>query len=230
MDAVFLVSLFVIGLIFDAINRNVSIQQISQFVFLSIVYYLILLFIYSLFKYIVLFFVNSSFKENKIDFNKLGKFYLLNIIIFLILFFVFFILSALASSVRVGIAPFASLLILLIFSLFAYAFINIIHVLFKEGKNISESLKFGIKFLGKLRSYYGVYLVIIITLGFIFLLFGFFGNILKLTAFQEYDNLLRYGNLYQITFVHSVGILFYISILFNRFYFYNIIKEKFSSL
>ena len=140
---------------------------------------------------------------------------------------VFFILSLLAASVVEGIAPIVSIIILLIFTVIAYAFVNISHVLFYEGKNLMQSLQMAAKSLAKFSRYYGVYIAILAAFAIIFLVFSLFGNFLKGTFFQDYNALLQYGNIYAIMFIHSLGIIFYIAILFNRFYFYNIVKEKF---
>ncbi len=225
-DAIFLAALFLLGQVFSAISFSVAATQTYKLLFLAALYYLALLFIYSFFKYLVLHFIKSSLGKNKLEFNRLGKFYLLNIFVFLILFLVFFLLSLLAASIKQGIAPYISLLILLLFSVFAYAFVNIIQVLFYEGKNMGKSLQLGAKALAKIKHYYGVYLIIIAAFIIIFLLFSIFGNFLKLTLFQDYNSLLRYGDIYTIVFVHAVGIIFYLAIVFNRYYFYNIAKEK----
>ncbi|MBI2208642.1 hypothetical protein HYU50_04035 [Candidatus Woesearchaeota archaeon] len=226
IDVLFLAALFVLGQVFNAISRIISMQQIYTLLLLAVFYYLALLFIYSFFKYIVLSFLKSAFGKNKIDFNRIGKFYFLNIIIFVILFLVFFLLSLLAASIKQGIAPYASLLILLLFSVFAYAFVNISHVFFSEGKGLAKSLQLGAKYLGKFSKYYGVYLTIMFAFAIIVLLFGIFGNLLKITLFQDYNSLLKYGDAYTIIFVHAFLIILYLAILFNRYYFYNIAREK----
>ena len=228
MDVIFLIALFILAQIFNIISQGaLARQQTYQLLFLAAIYYLAALFIYSLFKYIILNFVKSVFEKNKIYFKNLGKFYLLNIIIFLILFLIFFILSLLAASVVEGIAPFVSAIILSIYVVIAYAFVNINHVLFFEGKNLLQSLQMTTKSLIKFNKYYGVYLVILASIVIIFLIFTLFGNALRSTFFQDYNSLLQYGDIYTIVFIHTLGIIFYIAILFNRFYFYSIVKEKF---
>lgn len=230
LDIFFIVSLFMLRLIFGSLSfAPATAQQNYYLLFLAVIYYLGFLFFYSFFKYLLLFFVKSTIdkKSPKISFGRVGKFYLLNLILFLILFLVFFVLSAIAASIQEGIAPFVSLFILLLYFIFAYACVNISHVLFSEGEKLRQSLGMAAKSLGKLKHYYGVYVTIIISFAVIFLLFSIFGNILKFTVFQNYNALLKYGDIYTITFVHAVGAIFYIAILFNRFYFYNIVKEKF---
>ena len=227
MDVIFLIALFILAQIFNIISQGaLARQQIYQLLFLAVFYYLAALFIYSLFKYIILNFVKSVFENNKITFNRLGKFYLLNIIVFLILFLIFFILSLLAASVVEGIAPFVSIIILLLYTVIAYAFVNISHVLFIEGKNLIQSLQMAAKSLIKFNKYYGVYLVILASFVIVFLVFTLFGNALRGTFFQDYNSILQYGDIYTIVFIHTIGIIFYIAILFNRFYFYNIVREK----
>lgn len=230
MDIFFIASLFILQFIFNSLSfAPITRQQTYFLLFLVIIYYLIFLFLYSFFKHIVLFFVKSILdkKSLKLLFDRIGKFYLLNIILFLTLFLVFFVLSLLAASVQEGIAPFVSLLILSLYSVFAYACVNMSHVLFYEGKSLVESLRVGTKFLTKFNKYYGVYLTIIFAFAIVFLLFTVFGNVLNYTVFQDSNALLQYGNVYTMAFTYAVGIIFYIGILFNRFYFYNILKEKF---
>ena len=226
IDGLFFAALFILGQVFNAISYIVSMQQIYILLFLAVFYYLALLFIYSFSKYIILYFIKSSFGKSKLEFGRLGKFYLLNITIFAILLSLFFLLSLLAASIKQGIAPYASLLILLLYSVFAYALVNITHVLFYEGKGLWRSLGSAAKYLGKFSRYYGVYMAILAAFAIVFLLFSIFGNLLKITLFQDYSSLLKYGDIYTIVFMHAVGVIFYIAILFNRYYFYNIVKEK----
>ena len=226
IDVIFFAALFLLGQVFNAISYSIGAQQLFKALFIAASYYLSLLFIYSFFKYMVLHFIKSSFKKTSISFGRLAKFYLLNIVVFVILFLVFFLLSLLAASIKEGIAPYISLLILLIYSVFGYAFANISQVLFYEGKNMGKSLLLGMKSLAKIKHYYGVYLAIIAAFAVIYSLFTVFGNLLKVTLFQDYNSLLKYGDVYTIIFVHAVGIIFYLVIVFNRYYFYNIVKEN----
>ena len=226
IDLLFFAALFILGQVFNAISYSIAAAQLLKAAVIALLYYLALLFIYSFFKHIVLHLIKSSFGKHDLEFGRLGKFYLLNIIIFVMLLSVFLLLSLLVLNIKQGIAPYASLLILLLFSMFAYAFANINQILFYEGKSLWGSLGMAAKYLGRFNRYYGIYAVIIAVFSIIFLLFTLFGNLLKITLFQDYDSLLKYGDIYTIIFMHAVGIIFYIAILFNRYYFYNIVKEK----
>lgn len=225
VDIGFFLSLYILGRIFNSISQNSL--TIHQLLFIAIIYYLLILFIYSFFKYTVLSFVKSVFEKNKINFDRLGKFYILNIVIFIIMFVMFFLLSLFAASVKQGAVSLTSLIILSLFVVIMYAFWNICQILFYQGKNLKESLLLGVAYLGKFKQYYGVYLVILAAIGVILVAFSIFGNLLKNTFFQDYNSLLQYGNTYTIIFVHSIGIIFYLAILFNRFYFYGIVRDKF---
>lgn len=226
IDVIFFAALFILGQVLNAISYSISMQQAYILLLIVVFYYLALLFIYSFSKYIILYLIKSSFGKNKLEFDRLGRFYLLNIALFAVLFLAFFLLSLLAASIKQGIAPYVSLLLLLLFSVFAYAFANISQVLFYEGKGLGGSLGLAAKYLGRFDKYYGIYAVVVSAFAVIFLLFSIFGNLLKITLFQDYDSLLRYGDIYTIIFVHAVGIIFYLAILFNRYYFYNIVREK----
>jgi len=228
VDALFLAALFVFQKIFSVISYAVAGRQMFSLILpLALIYYLALLFIYSISKYLVLNLIESSFAKNKLDFSRIGRFYFLNIMLFVLLLLAFFLLSFIAASVKEEIAPYVSLLILLVYFMFAYAAVNIAQILFYEGKNIINSLIISIKSLAKIRRYYGTYLVILAAFAAIFVLFGIFGSLLKLTLFQDYSSLLKYGDMYTIIFVHAAGIVFYIAVFFNRHYFYSIVKEKF---
>jgi hypothetical protein len=227
-DLFFFAVLYFLGRISNTIGLGaLENKEISKLLFMALVYYMLLLFVYSFFKYIVLHIIKSCFKQKRIDLNRLGKFYMMNILLFLELFLVFFLLSLLAASIREGIAPYVSLLILLLYSMAAYGFINLAQILFFEGKGLWESQIAAGKNIRKLGQYYGVYLVITAALLAIFLIFGLFGNALKVTLFQDYNSLLKFGDAYAITFIHSLAAIFYIAVLFNRYYFYTIVKEKF---
>ena len=225
-DIVFLFSLFILARIFNLISFNAAVQNISKALFLSLLYYLVLLFLYSLSKYIVLSMIKSTFGKHRLNFSNLGKFYLLNVIIFLVLFGVFFGFGLLAASVKQGLAPYTSLFILVIYSLASYVFLNASQVLFFKNGNIGKSLGNGASFLVNVKKYYGVFLTIAAAFGVAVLLFSVFGSALRNTFFQDYGALLRYGDTYTIIFVHVIGIVFYLAILFNRFYFYSILKQK----
>ena len=226
IDVIFFAALFILGQVFNAISYSIAAAQAYKILSLAALYYAALLLIYSFFKYAVLHLIKSSFGKNSLDFGRLGKFYLLNIIIFVMLLLAFLLLSLLVLNIKQGIAPYASLLLLLLFSVFAYAFANISQILFYEGKSLGGSLGMAAKYFGRLDKYYGIYAVIIAAFAIIFLLFSIFGNLLKITLFQDYNSLLKYGDVYTIIFVHAAGIIFYAAILFNRFYFYNIAREK----
>ncbi len=227
LDIIFVIALLMLVKIFAKIsNSAIASQQSFQLLALAIIYYLAILFVYSFFKYVVLHLIKSGFSKSKLEFKNLGNFFLLNITLFIILLLVFFALSLIASGIKEGISPFVSLIILLLYFIFAYAFVNLNHVLFSEGKSLTKSLQIALKNFGKLKIYYGVYAVILAAIAIIILVFSIFGNFLKYTFFQDYNALIQYGDAYTIIFVHSLGIIFYLAILFNRFYFYNIVKEK----
>jgi len=226
MDIFFLASLFVLRMFFDNLNLiPTNKQQAFYFLFLGIAYNLLFIFAYSFFKHIILSFIKSTFKKSELNFERLTKFFMLNIAIFIILFFVFLLLGLFASGIKEGAAPWITLVILFAYFALAYVFVNISHVLFFEKNNIKESLSNALKYLKSFKSYYGVYLSISFAFLVVILLFSIFGNILKFTLFQDYSSLLKYGNIYEIVFVNAVGIIFYIAILFNRFYFYNLVKK-----
>ena len=224
-DMAFFASLFILANLLAAASYASS-QSVLKLFLLSLVYYTALLFIYSFFKYLALFLARSSFEKYRLDFERLGKFFFLNVCIFIILFIVFFMLSFLAANIKEGVVPFAALAILFLYAIIAYPWLNMVHVFFYEGKNMLESLKHGALSLKKIRDYYGAYLVIASAILLILALFGIFGNALKGTVFQNYSSLLKYGDMYTIIFVHATGVIVYLAILFNRFYFYRIVKEK----
>lgn len=223
-DMAFFAALFALAGLFAAASQ-ISSQSTPKLFFLSIIYYLALLFTYSFFKFLALFLVKSSFEKHRLNFSRLGKFYLLNFSIFIILFLIFFMLSFLAANIKEAAAPYISIIILFLFIAASYPWLNMAHVFFYEGKGIFESLKHGIISLKRIKNYYGTYLVIAAAFLLITAMFGIFGNALKNTVFQDYSTLLKYGDIYTIIFVHATGIIVYLAILFNRFYFYRIVQK-----
>jgi len=229
VDIAFLIVFLFSSMAYGSFSKNLlNYQNLSLLFFSFIVYNLILILIYSLSKFFVLYLIKSSFSGKKLNFNRFCKFYLLNIIIFLILFILLLILSVIAQSMVEKISPFASLIVMILYALFSYVFVNISQILFNEGKKISSCLRMALKFFGKIRHYYGVIVVLILTVALIQLLSMPIVSRFDYTIFQgDLFSVFKLGNIYSKSFaVVGLIIIPYIAILFNRFYFYCIVKEK----
>ncbi|MBL7056380.1 hypothetical protein ISS07_05690 [Candidatus Woesearchaeota archaeon] len=227
LDVFFVLSLYVLGIILSGVASKTLTKNPTIIIFLILLYYALIILVHSFFKYWILDLVKSAYTKTKINLNKVGGFYLLNLSLFGILFVISLVAGLFTAGLREAVSPFISLFVFAFFLLFSYLYWNISQVLFFEGKTTKESLTISFSSLKNFKSYYGIFLVILVAVGIIASLFGVFGNILKSTLFQDYGSLLRYGDVYTILFVHSMGIIFYLAILFNRFYFYNIVRKSF---
>jgi hypothetical protein len=209
-------------------TANSSTIAIIIYLILTLLYYLILILIYSFFKYLVLNFIKSLFKQTKIDFKQLKKFYLLNLLIFVVFFITFLALNSLfLISAKQEYAPYIFLIINLSLFLIVYTFMNISHTLFSENfTNIKEIVKKTFTIISKVPSYAGIFLINIIAIFIYFVIFYFIGLILKATIFKNYLTSIKYFTVYSTIFTIVTTIFFYLIILFNRIYFYNIARNK----
>lgn len=207
---------------------EISTITIIIYLILILLYYLILILIYSFFKHLILNSIKSLFKQIKINFKNIKKFYLLNLLIFIVFLIIFFILNILfLNSTKQEYAAYILLIINLILFLILYIFINISHTLFSESEKprIKEITKKSFTIILKIKNYSGIFLTSIIAIIIYFTMFYFIGLILKNTLFKGYFASIEYYNIYYITFTIITTIFFYLITLFNRIYFYNIIKK-----
>ncbi|MBL7054595.1 hypothetical protein ISS05_02470 [Candidatus Woesearchaeota archaeon] len=208
---------------------EISTATTTLYLIVTLAYYLILILIYSFFKYSVLNSISSMFKKTKLSFIHMKKFYLLNLSIFAVFMVAFLLLNGTVltgtkEEYRAYIFLITNLPLLLVF----YTFMNISHTIFSESKNsgIKETVKKTFTEISKIKNYLGVFLTNTALIIVYFTMFYFIGLILKYTLFKSYSAAAQYNNTYSIIFTVITTIFFYSVILFNRIYFYSIIKNK----
>jgi len=210
-------------------------SSVAVFIVSSLVYFLIILFVYSFFKYIILDFTKSLFEKTDFSFKKLGRFYLLNVIIAGIFFFIFanikgpyqiyfFVFLASPYWVLLGNNVYA---LFSIPSLLSYVIINMSHSFFYEGSSIKTALKKSFKItFTKIKIYRGTILAMILFALALWLLFLGSGYLIRIIGSKNY---ILYLSAYAY-FKHASIAIFYIVlyslILLNRISFYSISREN----
>ncbi len=198
------------------------------FVFIyPIIYYLFIIFLYSITKLSILNMINQLYEKNKFNLKGIGKFYLLNILLFVIfLFAALFLLGLLALTLQRDFIKYIALILLIPFLFFTYSMINISHTLFirhQRKKIIRQS--FNIAF-NKIKRY-GMFITWNLILTIIYLLFYNIIHLLfRFLIFSNKELLTAYGSVYLKAF-NIISIIFiYLLIAFNRIYFYERIGEN----
>ena len=208
--------------------KTASAIMIIVYLILTLLYYLILVLICSFFKYLVLNSLKGLFNKTKINFKKLKKFYLLNLLIFAVAFMAFLALNGtFLIGVKEEYAAYAFLVISVPLFLIVYIFLNISHTLFSETEKpkIKEISKKTFELILKLKTYLGIFLTNLVLVAAYFIIFNIIGIILKATVFKSYLMPAEYYNVYTIAFGVIMTLFFYFIFFFNRIYFYNIIKN-----
>lgn len=223
---VFLIDILLIILIVflaRTINKLQYTLPTNQLVLALITYYLILLFAYSIAKLLVWKEIFTRYGK-KIRGNIKG-FFVLNLISFLIIILASGILGLMVSNIKDSIAPYIALLTISVICLHSLILIKLSQIKYLEGKSISRSIKHSLAHFWRLKKWYGIYLVILISIFLVVAVFSVVGKILEKSLFQDPANLLAYNQTYISFFVFGLGIFFYLSILFNRFYIFKLINK-----
>jgi len=192
-----------------------------------LIYYLFVIFIYSITKLSILNLIKSLQEKNKFNLKGLGKFYLLNILLFIIFFLTALaLLGILALILERGFLEYLVLILAIPFLFFVYSIINISHTLFiKEQKNKIIRKSFNIAF-NKINKY-GAFIIwnLILILTYL-LLYNIIHLIFRFTIFTNQELLTTYGSIYLKIF-NIISIIFiYLIISLNRIYFYKKIDKN----
>ena len=238
-DALFFISfVYILPILNLYINQNITPPETfsSNFILtafiliimlLKLIYYLIILFVYSFFKYSILDFIKSLFSKTKFSFNRLGQFYVLNIIIAGIFFAIMLLLSFILENVKLSYRPFVFIFMAIPFLLFLYVVINVSHSLFYQGSSMKDSIKNGFKItFAKIRIYRETILIIILAALLLWLLFLGSGYLIRFIANKNYNLYLSAYAYFKQSSIIVFDIVFYLVILINRISFYAIIREN----
>ena len=228
-DALFIISYFSLKKFFEYFSQTISLATSSSiFIFfaLSSVYYLSILFMYSFFKYIILDYVKSLFGKSRFSLDRLGYFYLLNLVMGGIFLAVLLLLNFMLINIKQNYAPFVFIFLAVPYILFLYITINITHSNFYEGCSIKNSIKssFGAVF-AKIKSY-GETIFALITLASLSWLLFLAGNyLLMAVASKNYSYYLTSYSSFKQASVIFFDAIFYLLLMINRISFYAVIKE-----
>ncbi|MAG91215.1 hypothetical protein CMO83_03960 [Candidatus Woesearchaeota archaeon] len=229
-DVMFIISFFVSQRFFKLFAGGLYLPQTFSTIFIfigfSLIYYLIVLFIYSFFKYSILDFVKSLFGKTEFSLKKLGQFYLLNIIITGIFFAIMLVLNSILINVKESYAPFVFIFLAVPFLLFLYIVVNIAHSLFYEGNSIKDTIKksFGFAFT-KVRTYRETILAMILLALLLWLLFLGSGYLIRLFTSKNYTLYLATYQYFKRSSIIILDVVFYLVILINRISFYSMMRK-----
>ena len=193
-----------------------------------IVYYLFVIFMYSIAKLGILNYIKGFYEENKFSIKNLGKFYILNILVFLIfLTSALLIFGIIALVLQQSFLKYVVLIILVPFLFFFYSILNISHMLFTKNNKNPIKKSFQIAF-NDIKNYGAFILWDLSLLGVYFLLYNLIHLILTYTLFTNENILASIAPSYLSAFNLISMIFIYIIIAFNRIYFFERIKNVLS--
>ena len=191
-----------------------------------ILFYLFVLFVYSITKLSILNLVKSLYEKNRFTLKRLCKFYLLNILLFVIFFFGgLILLGILALIFKKEFLTYVVLVLLIPFLFLLYSIINISNTLFIkswEKGAIKKSFSIGFSNINK----YGMFVIWDFAVILAYLLFyNIIHLIFRLFIFSNEEILTNYGGIYLKVFNIISLVVIYLVIAFNRIYFYERIDK-----
>jgi hypothetical protein len=232
-DFIFLALIMFVGNYFGSFIPSDA-QQIMElfkttsslllFVFIyPLVYYLFVIFVYSLAKLSILNLIKSLYDGGKFNIKRFWRFYLLNIVFFVIFFFSALILFGVLSLIfERDFLKYLILILTIPFLFFCYSIINIGHTFFIKGVEKGLVKKSFMASFNKIKKY-GMFLVCDIILVLVYLLlYNIIHLILRFTIFANKEILSAYGGTYMKIFNIISLIFVYLLIAFNRIYFYEL--------
>lgn len=227
----FILLLYVFPILNQYIGQSIfvapTVLSFYLFLFLSLIYYSMLLFVYSFFKYIVLDYIKSLFENTEFSFNRLGQFYALNIVIAGIFFGIMILANFLLASIKPQYRPFVFIAIAAPYLLFLYIILNLSHSLFCQGASIKESLKKGFNTtFTKIKVYRETILVMILFALVLWLLLYGSGYAIRFLASKNYSLYLTYYAYFKQASIIVFYLAFYLAILINRISFYSLAREE----
>lgn len=219
-------ALYNIGLFFA---QNIALPQNSSlvliFLALTLVYYLIILFAYSLFKYSVLDAIKALFEKADFSFKRLGRFYALNIVLGAILFLSVFFANLILVNTKPQYRVMAFLFFAVPYLLLFYVIVNTSHSFFYEGSSVKEALKKGFKMaFTRIRIYRETILVLVLCALLLWLFLLGLGYLVRLSG-NNYSLYLTLYSYFTNFSAWATAVVFYLAILINRISFYTMAGE-----
>jgi len=228
-DALFIVSFFILKKFFDSFAGQIPLPTTAgafyTFMIFSLVYYLIVLFIYSFFKYGTLHFIKSLFSKSYFSAARLWDFYLLNVIIAGIFFGIMLAFNLLLASLKQSYAPYVFIVLAIPYFLSLYVITNISHSIFYAGNTIKNTLKksSGIIFTN-MKFYRETVFIMILSAMALWLVFLGSGYLVRyFTSGNNIAYLITYGYFRQASLI-VIDIIAYVIVLINRISFYSLMN------
>jgi hypothetical protein len=186
-----------------------------------ILYYLFVVFLYSLTKLIIL---RKIMKQSSL--KHIWKFYMLNILLFLtFLAATLIILGLLNLVLQSEFLKYVVFVLIIPYFFFVYSIINICHTLFVKNREnvIKQSFMTAFK---RIKTYFLFAVWDIILIAAYLLLYNIIHLIFRFFVFSNQALLDSFGSAYLTTF-HAISVVFlYMILAFNRIYFYQRIDEN----
>ncbi|HLG23731.1 MAG TPA: hypothetical protein VI564_02260 [Candidatus Nanoarchaeia archaeon] len=186
---------------------------------MSVIYSLLMMFIYSFFKYGILEFIRSMHSKGQVSLKRLWKFYLLNLVIYAPPYIIFSsFISGIKEEYRVLVFVIAGVPL----ALFVYLAANFSQTLFHKGNTLKDSLKRCFELIGKFKQYFEIIAVLVLVPLALSLLFLIFVYLIKVFTTGNYPSYLVAYSYFKAASVITFDALAYFVVVVNRVSFYQI--------
>ena len=192
---------------------------------LSIMYYLAMLFVYTFIKYHILHYVEAYFQKMRFTYDRLGKFFILNLILGGIFFMEMIVLFFFLQSTKAEFRPFLLIIFMVPLIIFSYLLLEISHSLFilENRRPISTAIK---TVFTRIKIYKETFLSILIPGIILTILFVITGFFIRLNAPKDYFAYYAAYTKFQQVIGIIILIVLYFIIVLNQIIFYMYSKEN----
>lgn len=232
-DILFLISVKVLYELIELLMPK-NITEISpgngiMLLIMILLYYIAFLLVYSLCKRMVLKIIRQLFNKKVIKkFGTAKSFFFLNLVIYVMFFLIFILINSLVVlSAKQEMQSIVFLIINIPLFLLFYYFVNFSHTSFAQSEKIrlSSNLKESFRLLGKFKEYAKLFLINLGAVIAYAIIYFLIGSLFKITLFSSRTMVAKYNNIYVASFVIITTLFFYLILLFNRIYFFKIVKN-----
>lgn len=193
----------------------------------TLLYILLVLFIYSFFKYLILRTISGFFGKTGKSYSRLGKFYTLNLLLLGIFASEYILINFLLYSSKAPYKPILFFIIGIPMSAFSYVLLGISHSIFYQGSEAKKSISRAFKItFTNLRIYKETILPMVVAFILFTILLVPIGYLIRIATSKNYfAYLTTYSYFQEAAFVFS-AILLYFFLLQNQIIFYLLTKEN----
>jgi hypothetical protein len=219
-DLLFVIALYSTKIFFELLKPS----SIFSVIIIQLIYLLLFIFIYSLFKYSILHFIANITGKNEFKFRRVVNFYYLNLILVIVSAAIFYIIELIYSFlIRPESGQIIALFIFVIYLVLLYVFVNISHSFFILGNGLKQTLKKSFVVVRMFKAYAGTLLIPVLIMFVYYLTYTLITFIVRFLIKNPSNSFLsNYFGFFMIV----TGIISYIIILSNRLYFYQIVKKQ----